>query len=591
MPLRIEGPSHLSEPWDTLVVSPWYGISAILNFILFVAMGTAIPFLLTDGSLKTPIVRSTATQDCLERAFHVGDYLAHPPKSEAIFQQCLNALDQGCDTQFYLTPPKITSKRLDSCPFDLNICMNNTQPLEITHWNITPYELGINSKSTLSLTHRLTCTPVNLASFTVLPSNKNHSFVSAQDRNFAYKNGFQPSLTLQLDTWNGPHQYSNTSSGLWRARQDGLPDLTILPKYMRPLGQNPWKNETLMNKLLQRSDGRSYLVIFRAAAISSAKEINDPYFAAHQRIEGKAVFYADYEATGIGCVEQFQYCAKMTSLGVYCTPWMEQNKSPKELLQRLNETKRLDDLADLLVVYRAGLSEGIGGYGDLKQGFLAVSNGSPPTLYSVFSYLGNLIENFHAAPLQFAETPREVKAGNLTDQWVTEVELWFMKTILQSIITTQSGAQTALVDRRNLPKNFSASPSLCDRILFRDGDYTNINWIGYWTVISALTIICLSSFLRAPLYTQQRWSGAWKTVLCSITSKFRRGRVNNIDSIDQQSQRRLPQVFGRRTWYTGGTRGSGGNRIDVYQMQPTQGYSDSEQRDRIWRYEDIDGVI
>ena len=166
-----------------------------------------------------------------------------------------------------------------------------------------------------------------------------------------------------------------------------------------------------------------------------------------------------------------------------------------------------------------------------------------------------------------------------------------MKTILQSIIISQSGAQTALVDRRSLPKSFSGSSSLCDRILFRDGDYTNINWIGFWAVMSALIVICLVSFLGTPLCIQPRSAGAWKTALLSIASKFCRGRTGHIESTGQQSQGRLPQFFGRRKWYTGGTRDSGWNQIDLYQMQPTQGYSDSEQRDRICRYEDIDGVI
>lgn len=35
--------------------------------------------------------------------------------------------------------------------------------------------------------------------------------------------------------------------------------------------------------------------------------------------------------------------------------------------------------------------------------------------------------------------------------------------------------------------------SLCGRILFRDGDYTNINWIGLWVTITALLSISVAS--------------------------------------------------------------------------------------------------
>jgi hypothetical protein len=575
------------ESWHASVVSPWYGISALLNFVFFVAIGTLVPYVLTDGSLEAPIVRSTITQDCLTRRFHIADAVNQPLKAEAIFQQCFNAVGQGCDAQFHLVKPQISKKRLDSCPFGLSICANGTRPLEITHWNIKPYELGINSRSTLSMTHRLICTPVNLAAFTVLPKGRNYTFVSAQSRNTAFAEGFQQSLTLQLDTWNGPHQYSNTSSGLWRAARGAQTDLTLLPRLIRPMGSDPWDNSTLMNRALLREDGRSFLAVFRAGALRRGRQSDDPFFSAHQPLESTVV--ADYEATGLGFLEQFQYCANIESRK-YCTSWMAQNRFPLEMARRLNSTKDIDSLTDLLIAYRAGKGEGISGlsapgFPGHNHGYVFTTNGSPPTIHSVFTYIGVLAEVFRIPPLRYAFNRQEIKMGNSTEEWMEEVELWFMKTILQSILTTQTGALYALMDRKSLPPWFSGHHSLCDRILFRDADYTNINWIGLWAVISSLALICLISLPGRGMKRLKGWlvgnsSKLWKVVLALLEL-----------SPISLSQRDLSRTLTSRMWNGVNIRDSTEDGVSLDRLQPGGSLSNDQQINRIALYEDIDGVL
>jgi hypothetical protein len=36
--------------------------------------------------------------------------------------------------------------------------------------------------------------------------------------------------------------------------------------------------------------------------------------------------------------------------------------------------------------------------------------------------------------------------------------------------------------------------SLCDRILFIDADFTNINWIGMWITVVVLLVFCAISY-------------------------------------------------------------------------------------------------
>jgi hypothetical protein len=66
------------------------------------------------------------------------------------------------------------------------------------------------------------------------------------------------------------------------------------------------------------------------------------------------------------------------------------------------------------------------------------------------------------------------------DQWTTEVETWFRRAILEAILEAQIGLR-----ERDLMILFgsnsqyqSPESSTCDRILFRNANHTNINWVG-----------------------------------------------------------------------------------------------------------------
>ena len=84
---------------------------------------------------------------------------------------------------------------------------------------------------------------------------------------------------------------------------------------------------------------------------------------------------------------------------------------------------------------------------------------------------------------------------NTQDQWITEVETWFMKAVLDRIPHAKNGARFSLAsdeDFRSLP--LGSQYSLCGRVLFRHGNYTNINWIGLWATTSSLLLICIISY-------------------------------------------------------------------------------------------------
>jgi len=81
------------------------------------------------------------------------------------------------------------------------------------------------------------------------------------------------------------------------------------------------------------------------------------------------------------------------------------------------------------------------------------------------------------------------------DQWATEVEMWLRKGIANAILHTQNGALFNHIDPEvGFNGNFYEKHSLCNRILFRDADYTNINWIGLWITTASLIFFCLASY-------------------------------------------------------------------------------------------------
>ena len=71
-----------------------------------------------------------------------------------------------------------------------------------------------------------------------------------------------------------------------------------------------------MHPGLRREDGMPFLVAYPADPTDNINKVDDPFFAAHNPADpGHAgVFFPDYEATALGCPEQFQYCIPISDL-------------------------------------------------------------------------------------------------------------------------------------------------------------------------------------------------------------------------------------------------------------------------------------
>ncbi|KAH0827694.1 hypothetical protein AYO21_08865 [Fonsecaea monophora] len=499
--LRRRTPQSAPEPEqeqesgsDEPATSPWFGIIALFNVAIFVTLGVVIPWLLSFGSAETPVVRSKATDSCLksDKLANLFTLTSISPKSEAIFSQCLDRLDGGCDAPFYLEQPVVTKERLDYCPFPGNICHNQTRPFQITHSNVTARQLGVNSKAQISFNHRLTCAPVDLTPF-LLFSRDTPIETWISTRNFDLPNGkaIWPNFTMPLNTMNGPNIVSNQSSGLRMAREHSPYDLTVLPRRWAGYEGVMVDPETL-HKSIQRDDGLAYLIVYRAGATQYLGPVDDPFFAAHNMDWSNQTdhYYADREATALACFETSQYC--VIGSGV-CTPWGRGATQAYKIVKYPDLS--VDSLAEVIALLRL-----------------------LPSFFSVFTYLAELTEWHGMMPLkQIGIRPYMFTVlDDNREQWVIEVETWFRKTILSAILTVRHGARFHLneysifFDNPKVLEGFLKRWSLCGRILFRDGNYTNINWIGFWAAMTLFGFICLLSFF----IEQAHMTGA---ALCKTT--------------------------------------------------------------------------
>jgi hypothetical protein len=170
---------------DDVSISPLFGITALINAIFFLSMGVVIPWALTNGSLESPIVKSRVTEQCLkaERYQLVIDFWDNLLQADAILEQCQNRLNDSCNSQYYLSKPKVASRLIDACPFlGDGVCMNDTMTLEIMHEDIGAYEAGVNSPIMFTMNHRIRCAPVSLDRFYVFRTNLT-SNLTADDGN------------------------------------------------------------------------------------------------------------------------------------------------------------------------------------------------------------------------------------------------------------------------------------------------------------------------------------------------------------------------------------------------------------------------
>lgn len=492
--------------------SPLFSVAALVCTLSFLVLEAALAYWLTDGVFGSPIVRTMAKASCLRSTPSDGyaSILQTAQTVDGIFRTCLGKSNVGCDDQYHLREPNIIAERLSECPFSPNLCFDLIPPLQITHYGIAAFDMGVNSLASIAMDHRLVCSPVHHDS--LISTEGNNTLVSIGNREIN-TGKIVERFGMQLETHNGPsHEYPGEQSGLLAFKDNGPTDITILPSLKEEM--YALQDPDLIRSDFRRFDGRPFLVVSRAGRRIYSEQINDPFFSAHNRIENG--FVSDYEATMLGCVEQYRFCSDAVG---FCSGWGAKGSARKDLLEELEHRQKQQDLeyeiGELLWLYT----------------FI-------PVWVSVFDSLA-VRSAQGSIPLGLRVLKGITRLDSTEEQWMSEVETWFRKAYLDGIFYARN---TALFNpiKYDLEEDPAADPlNLCGRILFRDGDYTNISGIG--TVVVGILVIILLI-----ITTEYFWTLVWQSsdrlrkVLLSIFT--RPGTARSRSGLGSDGGQRLSDV-------------------------------------------------
>lgn len=455
-------------------ISPWIGVVAIANIVLFIGLGIVLPWTLSGG-METPIVRSRETDSCLGVDYKWEAKDKNAQLADNLYQRCWYNISTdsnpcGRPDGILNDRPVLWMSRIDECPFSGNSCKNSTIGVRLEHRNITPRHYGLNLKSRILTSHRLTCSPLETASFQKLTKNGAYlGFLSFLDLNQPDMIDYAADYVALLYTLNGPNQYSNDRSGR-QALLDNRPvQLGIWPSFQFN------QSDTLrkLDSRLRRRDGSVFIVGLRAGRSYYPYPMDDPLFSAHDLSENDGVdYFPDYEITTVGCVEQHQFCLNQPAL--FCTPWtfMGDPNNTRSIHSKLIEQGDLISDADLFSIYYRIMSKA-----------------------SVQDYL--LARKGIKALISFQRRGSEIFQGlDTKEQWIIELKAWFETAFLQA----RYGVFGLLERDRppnGMPQDLLAAKrkygKLCNQAVFFDGNYTNIDFIKLLITLSCLLLICLLS--------------------------------------------------------------------------------------------------
>jgi hypothetical protein len=287
------------------------GLLAIANAVAFFIVGIITPLYLT-GNLGTAIVRSKFADNC------VGYEDRDPSKrytaqlADSFFKRCLlNTFDvaPACSEESGVVGniPQLLVDRETSCPFPGDVCVDGIQPVRVEHQGLSARDFGVNLDRRVLVDHRLTCAPLKTEQF-MLPYGPGQNWIWF-GRNFhdpSYKSNVSATWGTFLTTPNGPNKYSNAFSGNPGAitgQPQAVYELNIYPFSVVQAGVASGED---FHPSVRRDDGHVFFTMLRAGRSLYRAPIDDPFYAAHNNSAG--FYIPDYEATALGCVEQFRMC-------------------------------------------------------------------------------------------------------------------------------------------------------------------------------------------------------------------------------------------------------------------------------------------
>jgi hypothetical protein len=236
--------------------------------------------------------------------------------------------------------------------------------------------------------------------------------------------------------------------------------------------------------------------VYRAGPTFFDNPTTDPFFQATNAITARfnentteTKYTPDYEATVLACLEQYQFCTQRKEMNNFCTTWGETIETIGDLLYHLASMNDWKDFASALL-------DRITILGSATD---ASSVYTTSLLRKVVSTRKNL--------LRYGDSIVINNYSGNDEQWILELETWFMRAIIDAIFRMKVGPRFSLggfSTNDNFYGLFFDNKTVeewasCGRVLFHDGNYTNIYWYEFHTAWVALITICLVSYLLPQL--------------------------------------------------------------------------------------------
>ena len=458
------------------------GITAILNWLLFFAIGVIVPYYLTGG-FNTAVVRSKIAESCtgVENRSVVRYDLAQLASN--YFKTCwYNATDipSKCSegSGIISSRPQLLIVPENDCPFPGNVCQKNIHPIRVEHTDLSPREFGLNVDSRIRVHHRLTCAPLDTEPFLFYVPGHTNASGTWPDRSVIWfgrnisnmvKDGIGTVYGTLLATPNGPNRYSSKFSGaefVASTTVSPVYDLAIYPVEIQD-GESTAVS-TNIHPYLRRDDGQVFIAMLRAGRSGYQVPVNDPFYAAHQINPETGGYWADYEATALGCVEQYKICAEVEDIA--CSDWGALYPMYFRIINH-----------PALVSYETLREDIVFRHVEYVQSskvytFLHTRQGTEALLTSGF------------------RSADHIKYIDSEEQWIAEIKSWMETSLLMArfiLLRIAEGGSPGLGETPSYPGFSNKLATACGRILFLNSDYTNIDFIGLLACIGALGFICM----------------------------------------------------------------------------------------------------
>lgn len=473
-------------------ISPWFGAASLFNVLLFIVLGTIIPYYLAGGPGPAK-VRSVSTDACDGFETYSANVMQ---QAESFYTQCrlnasADAASCGYVTRIVDSRPQLNFTLDDLCPFEEENCIffqphwnwrkalhddgrGFNKALKVAYLDMQPSDYGLNIDSRIRQSHSLTCAPLKVRWFQVPYGTPGQGNVTVLWVGYTPGHFNESEIYGSIgETVGYYYPYPMFTPGPPKLESAALYELTIYRNLVDY--QRGWIYENY-HPGLKIDDGDMFIVRFKyGLGFSVGTPYYNPFF---ERAPDPVTVRHGPETYALGCFEQYQLCFDKKCMG-----WSNATEATREMSHFLQSNYDHDIASEVLKVHSLLIEA------TSLRTFMARHSGSPTFIHSI-------LRQFPELETIFRNSPKE--------QWHREVQSWFELSFLTAKFALLASVQGAKGQSAAPEDHFSNTSWICDKLLFLDNNPTNINFIGLMATLSGLLVLCLISLMGKILVQVKR---------------------------------------------------------------------------------------